>query len=85
MLNLKLNEYIGEYYSLNETLVVPTSIEAKSKDPVKVCLNEMNSLFVNVEQVQQTMVQRYTLTPSGMFTFSSLYIFSNDLSSTMIL
>jgi hypothetical protein len=68
MLNLKLTEYVGEYYSLNETLVVPASAKATSKEPVKVCLNEMNSLFVDVEQVQRTMVQLYGLTPSGKLT-----------------
>lgn len=68
MLNLKLTEYVGEYYSLNETLVVPASAKATSKELVKVCLNEMNSLFVDVEQVQRTMVQLYGLTPSGKLT-----------------
>jgi len=51
MLNLKLTKYVGKYYSLNETLIVPTRAKATSKELVKVYLNEMNSLFVDVEQV----------------------------------
>lgn len=65
MLNLKLVEYVGEYYSLNETLVVAPTAKSSNKEPMKVCLNEMNSIFVDVEQVQRTMVLLYGFTEFG--------------------
>lgn len=65
MLNLKLSEYVGKYYSIVSTLEVTPPPKSKSKDLVKVSLNEFNSIFVDVEQVQRTMVELYEITPSG--------------------
>jgi hypothetical protein len=65
MLNLKLSEYVGKYYSIVSTVEVTPPPKSKSKDLVKVSLNEFNSIFVEVEQVQRTMVELYEITPSG--------------------
>jgi hypothetical protein len=65
MFNLKLSEYVGKYYSIVSTLEVTPPPKSKSKDLVKVSLNEFNSIFVDVEQVQRTMVELYEITPSG--------------------
>lgn len=71
MLNLKLLEYVGEHYSINESLMVPPSAKSTKKEPVKVTLNEMNSLFCDVEQVQRTMVRFYGLTLDGTYLLNS--------------
>jgi len=65
MLNLKLRDYIGDYKFINDTLQVPTSKGSKMKDPVTVKLNDFNSLFADVEQVQRTMVQLYGITTAS--------------------
>lgn len=65
MLNLKLGEYVGDYHSINNTLEVPATAKSKAKDPIKVRLNDNNSLFVDVEQVQRTMVELYNVTHKG--------------------
>ena len=64
MLNLKLSEYVGKYYSIVSTMDVTPPPKSKSKDLVKVSLNEFNSIFVDVEQMQRTMVELYKITPS---------------------
>ena len=71
MLNLKLSQYVGEYYSINETLMVPPSVKSAKKEPVKVTLNEMNSLFCDIEQVQRTMVLLYGFTLDGTYLLNS--------------
>ena len=50
-MNDNLKELIGEYYSITDNLIVKPNLRAKSQDPVKVSLNEMNSFFVVVEAV----------------------------------
>jgi len=65
MLNLKLQEYVGDYYSINDTLEITPIAKAKTKELVKVLLNSQNSLFVDVEQVQCTMVELYDVKPKG--------------------
>lgn len=64
-MNFKLAEYVGEYCLLNETITVPASKKSELKEPLKVILNEMNSFFCDVEQVQRTMVHLYGVTPAG--------------------
>jgi len=67
MLNLKLREYVGKYHSINNSLEVPPTVKCKSKDPIQVKLNDNNSFFVDVKQVQRTMVELYDITVEGMF------------------
>ena len=67
MLNLKLLEYVEDYYCINETLMVPPSAKSAKKEPVKVTLNEMNLIFCDVEQVQCTMVLLYGITLDGTY------------------
>jgi hypothetical protein len=69
MLNLKLSEYVGEYYSLTESLEIPPIRNSKDKESIKVSLNENNSIFVDVEQVQCTMVELYGITPEGLINY----------------
>ena len=71
MLNLKLSKHVEEYYSINETFMVPPSAKFAKKDLVKVTLNEMNSLFCDVEQVQRTMMLLYGLTLEGTYLLNS--------------
>jgi hypothetical protein len=63
LLNLKLQEYVGEYYPIISTL--KASPTGNNKEHVLVSLNEYNSLFTDVEQVQRTMVELYGITPQG--------------------
>ena len=65
MLNAKLHEYVGEHHCLNETIMVSASARSTKKEPVKVVLNDMNSFFCDVEQVQRTMVHLYDITIAG--------------------
>ena len=65
MLNAKLHEYVGEHHCLNETIMVSASARSTKKEPVKVVLNDMNSFFCDVEQVQRTMVHLYDITVAG--------------------
>ena len=69
LLNLKLNEYIGEYYSLTESLEVPPTRNSKDKESIKVSLNKNDSIFIDVEQVQCTMVELYGITPEGLINY----------------
>jgi len=52
--------------------MVPPSAKSAKKEPMQVTLNEMNSLFCDVEQVQRTMVLLYGLTLDGTYLFYSL-------------
>lgn len=75
ILNLKLQEHIGKYYSINDTMeILPTS-KAKTKGHVTVSLNNRNLLFVNVEHVQHIMVELYDITPEGINSFFCNEIF----------
>jgi hypothetical protein len=75
ILNLKLDEYVGEYYSIEDTLEIQPPSKSKKKEPIKVILNDSNTLFVDLERVQQTMVKMYDITPKGNF----YYIFNFKL------
>ena len=81
MLNLKLGDYVGEYYSINNTLEVPATAESKIEDPIEVKLNDNNSIFVDVEQVQRTMVELYNVTVEGKFQIHTLL--SYEISATV--
>ena len=67
MFNLKLGEYVGNYHSINNSLEVPATVKSKSKDPIHIKLNDNNSFFADVEQVQRTMVELYDITLEGTF------------------
>ena len=81
MLNLKLGDYVGEYYLINNTLEVPATAKSKTEDPIKVKLNDNNSIFVDVEQVQRTMVELYNVTVEGKFQIHTLL--SYEISATV--
>ena len=65
-MNSKLIDFVGEYYSINNSLEILQDSKSKKKEPIHVKLTENNSLFVDIEQVQRTMVQSYHITPTGM-------------------
>lgn len=64
-LNAKLIDFVGDYYSLNSEVEFQSKKGSKKKDLVHVKLTEHNSFFVDVEQVQRTMVELYRITPEG--------------------
>ena len=64
-LNSKLHEFVGEYYHIDDNLVIPPNSKSKKKKPQQIVLNEMNSIFVDVEAVQRTMVRLYEIAPEG--------------------
>lgn len=70
MLNLKLYDYIGDYYFLTDSNTFPpvTKSKARSKENeiIKVSLNQYNNIFADVEQVQRTMVELDGITHEGM-------------------
>ena len=45
--------------------MVPASAKGTKKELVKVVLNDMNSFFYDIEQVQQTMLHLYGITLAG--------------------
>jgi len=61
-LNSKLEDMIGQYYHIENTLVIPPSAKSKSKEPLQIILSARNSFFVDVETVQRTMVKLYGIT-----------------------
>jgi hypothetical protein len=66
-LNMKVSEYVGAYYSICDTFEGATRKQgAKNKEQVRVSLNESNNFFVDVEQVQRTMICMYNFTSAGM-------------------
>jgi len=65
MLNFKLREYVGEYSHITDNINVAPSKKSTNKNLVKVELNEFNSFFADVEQVQRTMVDLYDITLEG--------------------
>lgn len=74
-MNAKLADFVGEYYPIINTLEIPPAPRSKKKESMLIELNEHNSLFVDVETVQKTMVQLYKFTPAGMFNFHSSLFF----------
>jgi len=70
-MNAKLQDFIGDYYSINNSLEIQPSTKAKKKEVVRVELTAKNSFFVEVKVVQRTMVTLYNFTPEGMFIYLS--------------
>ena len=66
-MNAKLADFVGEYYPIINTLEIPPALQSKKKESMLIELNEHNSLFVDVEIVQRTMVQLYKFTLVGTF------------------
>jgi len=71
-LNSKLKDLIGEYYYIDSTLelvaqVPVTNAKGKKKksEITRVVLTSKNSLFVDIEVVQRTMVKLYGFTTEG--------------------
>lgn len=64
-LNAKLSDLIGEHQHIDSSFDVPAPTKSKSKEPMKITLSSKNSLFVDVEAVQRTIVSLYGITPSG--------------------
>ena len=67
ILNLELKDYVRDYFFINNILEISQARKLKDKEPLKVSLNDSNSIFVNVEQIQLTMVELYSLTPKGLY------------------
>ena len=65
-MNSKLIDFAGEYYSINNSLEILQDPKSKKKETIHVKLTGYNSFFVDIEQIQRTMVQLYHITPTGM-------------------
>jgi len=63
-MNSRLEDLIGSYSHIDNTLLIPPSSKQKA-DPIKLVLLSKNSFFVDVESVQKTMVRLYGITPEG--------------------
>lgn len=55
-LNSKFRDFVGDYYSINNELEIPPNSKSKKKESTRLKLNDNNSLFVDIEGVQKTMV-----------------------------
>ena len=71
-LNSRLKDLVGDYYHIDNMLelVAPASVtngKGKKKNPdiSRVVLTTKNSLFVDIEVVQRTMVKLYKFTTEG--------------------
>jgi len=64
-MNSKLEDMIGSYSHIDNTLSIPQSSKLKHKDPIKLVMSPMNSFFVDIESVQKTMVRLFGITPAG--------------------
>lgn len=68
-LNANLPQFVGEYYHVQGRMTLPTtSKKTKKTDEIRkdVVLTEKNSLFTDLEVVQQSMVIFYGITEIGM-------------------
>ena len=69
-LNLKLKDFVGDYYHINNTHeVAPPRASSKTKQPKDkmIVLNDRNTFFADIEVVQRTMVALYGITEAGMW------------------
>ena len=69
-LNLKLKDFVGEYYHINNTHEVAppkASLKSKNQKDNMIALNEKNTFFADIEVVQRTMVALYGITEAGMW------------------
>ena len=71
-LNLKLKDLVGHYYHIDSTLELVAQAlvtngkgRKKKSDISRVVLTTKNSLFVDIEVVQRTMVKLYEFTTEG--------------------
>jgi hypothetical protein len=68
-LNANLPQFIGQYYHAEGRMELPTvsrKSEKSEEQRKEVVLDEKNSLFTDLEVVQQSMVIFYGITESGM-------------------
>ena len=68
-LNLKLKDFVGEYYHINNSHeVAPPRASSKTKQQKDkmIVLNDRNTFFADIEVVQRTMVALYGITEAGM-------------------
>jgi hypothetical protein len=67
-LNANLPQFVGEYYHIEGRMTLPTTSKTTKKcddRPKDVVLNDKNSLFTDLEVVQQSMVIFYDITVAG--------------------
>ena len=74
-MNLKLRDYVGDYYAIRNTLEILLGSRAKNKDLEHLALNENNSIFVDVKAIQRTMVTLYRITLLGIVILSIVQYF----------
>ena len=80
-LNGNLRNMVGDYKHVCNVLEVTTSSK-NSKDKSKekglqierIVLNDKNTMFVDIEAVQRTMVKLYGITQDGIFSSSACYL-----------
>jgi len=80
-LNGNLRDMVGDYKYVCNVLEVPTSAK-NSKDKSKekglqierIVLNDKNTIFVDIEAVQRTMVKLYGITQDGIFSSNACYL-----------
>ena len=84
-LNMKLKDFVGDYYHINNTHEVApamTSSKTKNEKDKMIVLNDKNTFFADIEVVQRTMVALYGITEEGMWwsswitplTYSMFYV-----------
>lgn len=71
-LNSKLKDLVGDYYYIDSTLELLAQVSVtnakgrkKKSEITRVVLTKKNSLFVDIEVVQRTMVKLYGFTTEG--------------------
>jgi len=67
-MNGNLKNYIGDYYHINNSWQIPVKAGEDPKKritPTHLHLDENNTLFVDVETVQRSMVKLYDITLEG--------------------
>lgn len=62
--NAKLSNLIGEHQHIDNLFEVPAPAKSKLKEPIKITSSSKNSLLVDVEAVQRTIILLYGITPS---------------------
>jgi len=70
-MNAKLQDFVGNYYSVDNNLKIEPSTKSKKKEIVRVELTTKNSFFVDAEMVQRTMVTLYNFSLEGMFIYTT--------------
>ena len=81
-LNMKLKDFVGDYYHINNTHEVAparTSSKTKNGKDNMIVLNDKNTFFADIEVVQRTMVALYGITEEGMWWSSWNDVMSNPM------